>query len=739
VAWTAKGVTIGEMNIRRTPLDWPILGFWLACLAATIFSVDRWHSFWGAFADPSRGLMSITAIIIAYYLIFSHFTERRLKMMITAIITSGTIISVWTLLAILNIKFLPDSLAQYAPVSLSGSMLGVSIIISALIPLLTAVILKIGENETMKKLTRWILTVALLLVLALNLFLLTALYNFVPWLALFVGIVIFLVFILSQIVRPTSSWSWLPMVLFVAVMALKMVGTVSVARINFAEVKPLDFDTSWVIAKDSLKNKALLGSGPATYGYDFSLLRPQSFNNNMFYNLRFLQGTGMVMEAISTVGAIGTFFLIILVLSFLSVEMYLIAKEKEKNKLMSLGLFSTALIFLVGSLTTKIEGTVLIMTILLGILALAATLKESQSEEKYLSLSLKASPKFALALAFVFMVVSAGVAFVFVFLGKLYVADVYAGKASRVTDANKEDSVNYMGQAIRLYGQEGKYYTQLGQYYMILANAETLKGQDQRDVDKIKQYINASITASNIGKNMMPKDVGTIEEVAQVYENTGLYVSDSYTLAQDNYKLGLQLEPHNPNFYLKIGEIDLALAASKTDQNEKKQLVADAESMFSKATTEKPDLAEAQYQLSTAQNALSENDAAIESGKKAVSLNPNNADYIISLGRMLENRGTDNDMKDAEQLFKAVTAQSDQNINGHFYLGLLYEKEKNKQGAKTEYQKVISLLPSGNDDTKNQLQKMVSNLDASIDNTPQSLGLTQQSGGSGNSSTTPAQ
>jgi cytochrome c-type biogenesis protein CcmH/NrfG len=168
-------------------------------------------------------------------------------------------------------------------------------------------------------------------------------------------------------------------------------------------------------------------------------------------------------------------------------------------------------------------------------------------------------------------------------------------------------------------------------------------------------------------------------------------------------------------------------------------LVADAESMFSKATTEKPDLAEAQYQLSTAQNALSENDAAIESGKKAVSLNPNNADYIISLGRMLENRGTDNDMKDAEQLFKAVTAQSDQNINGHFYLGLLYEKEKNKQGAKTEYQKVISLLPSGNDDTKNQLQKMVSNLDASIDNTPQSLGLTQQSGGSGNSSTTPAQ
>ena len=660
--------------------------------------------------------------------------------MVTAFVASGTVILIWTLLAILNIKFLPDALAQYAPVSLSGSMLGVSIIISALVPLLTVAILKIGESissASEKKTGRRFLAVILLLILVLDLFLLVALYNFIPLLALFIGIVVFLVFILSQIVRPASSWAWLPMVVFVAVMAiamaLSMIGPVSLAKINFAEIKPLDFNTSWTIAKGSLENKALLGSGPATYGYDFSLYRPQSFNGNMFYNLRFLQATGMVMEAISTVGAIGTFFLVILILSFLSVEIYLIAKEKEKNKLMSLGLFSTALIFLVGAITTKIEGTVLILAVLLGILALAAALKESNSEEKYLSLSLKASPKFALALAFMFMVVSAGVAFIFVFLGTLYVADVYAGKASHATGAKADDAINYMGQAIRLNNREGKYYIQLGQYYMILANAETMKGADQRDADKIKQYINASITASNIGKNMTPNDVGTVESVAQIYENTGLYVSDSYNLAADNYRRGLELEPHNPNFFVKIGQIDLALAAGKTDPNEKKKLVQDAEGMFSKAVAEKKDLAEAQYQLSIAQSSLGENDAAIESGKQAITSNSSNADYVISLGRMLENRGTDSDMKDAEQLFKAVTAQNDQSVNGHFYLGLLYEKEKNKQGAKAEYQKVISLLPAGNDDTRSQLQKMVSNVDAGIENTPQSLGLSQQSGSSSGS------
>ncbi|MFZ2881763.1 MAG: hypothetical protein WA019_01695, partial [Candidatus Moraniibacteriota bacterium] len=79
VFWIAKSVVNGEMNVRKTPLDIPILGFWLAYIIATIFSVDRWHSFWGAFLDPSKGFVGISACIIAYYFIFSNFNLKRLK------------------------------------------------------------------------------------------------------------------------------------------------------------------------------------------------------------------------------------------------------------------------------------------------------------------------------------------------------------------------------------------------------------------------------------------------------------------------------------------------------------------------------------------------------------------------------------------------------------------------------------------------------------------------------------
>jgi len=429
VAWAAKGVTTGEMRIRRTPLDLPIVGFWLAYLLSTIFSIDRWHSFWGAFADPSRGFMNVTALVVAYYLIMSNFNARRLRLMFSATIISGIVVCFWTFMAIMNIKFLPDSIARYAPISVSGSVLGVAMIISAMIPLFTIAILKLAENETMNKLGKRAILTVLLLSLALSLLLTLSLYNFVPWLALFVGIVVFLVFILAQIVRPSASWTWLPMVLFVAVMAIKMIGVVPIAKINFAEVKPLDWNISMTVAKNSLGDKAFLGSGPSTFGYDFSLYRPQDFNNNMFYNLRFLQGTGVFFEALPTIGGVGTFFLAILMLSYLSIGFYLLSRDKQKNKLMTLGLFSAAVMFMVGVAVTKAEGTILIMAALIGMFALAVAMHENKSEEKYLSLSLKASPKFALALAFVFMVVSAGVAFLFVFLGKIYVADFYAGNA----------------------------------------------------------------------------------------------------------------------------------------------------------------------------------------------------------------------------------------------------------------------------------------------------------------------
>ena len=315
ISWSAKGVINEEMDIRRTPLDMPILGFWLVYLIASFFSIDRWHSFWGAFGDPSRGFMSVTAMIITYYLVISNFNRKRLKLLLTALVSSGAVLTLWTLFLFFNIPFtgfslgslIPAGLAQFIPLSLMGSVGGLGVFFSAMVILLATVILKVAEDEEMNVVKRKSILGFLSFILVVDLFLILNISGYMLWAGLFLGVVLFLVYILSKIVRPQKNWVWLPMVLFVLIMIVKMTGAVSFVKVNLpAEVNvdsfSGDYSVSRSIAGSSLKNDFLLGSGPATFGYDFSMYRPKSFNDSMFYNLRFSQGSGIFFEAVSTIG-----------------------------------------------------------------------------------------------------------------------------------------------------------------------------------------------------------------------------------------------------------------------------------------------------------------------------------------------------------------------------------------------------------------------------------------------------
>ncbi|NTU67072.1 MAG: hypothetical protein HGB08_04090 [Candidatus Moranbacteria bacterium] len=746
VSWAAKGVITEEMNIKRTPLDIPIVGFWAACLLSVFFSVDRWHSFWGAFGDPSRGFMSITAVIILYYLIISNFDQRRLRSILFGLVGGGAILVFWSSLIFLKIPFIGgtvDSLvsghfAQFIPLSASGSITGLGAYFSALLVLFTVSVLKLAEKDKMGIMDRVSVGV-LLAALFFDLILLLSIYGFVPWIGLFSGIVVFLIYILSKIVRPKMSWAWLPMVLFVAVMIIRMTGEVQISRVNFPTEASLNYKLSSDIAVSSLKDRFILGSGPATYGYDFSLHKPQYFNENALYMLRFYQGTGIAFESIATLGALGTFFLVILILSFVSVSIYLISREKEKNKLYSLGLLAASLVLLIDAISMKMEGTVLILTALVGIIALASILNESDTQTKTLSLSLKASPKFALALAFVFMVISAGVAFLFVFLGKIYTADIYAGRAVMVSSANTEDAVMKMNRAISLNPREGAYYSKLGELYMILANKEVMKDDNSRNVDLIRQLVNSSLYAASAGSNLQKNDVGSIESLAQVYENSGMYLGDSLKMAEQSYEQALQLDPHNPATLLKIGQIKIAEASLEKDQSTRKGLLDDAKGFFERSVSEKSNFAEGYYQIALIDDALGDKDGTIDNATKAVQNDSGNATYLIGLANFYRFRGGDGDYDNAEKIFQYIIQSDDKNINAHFYLGLTYEKDKKRDQAKAEYQKVESLLPDGSNDTKKQLEKMIDNIGRGIENTPDSLGLTKNSDSGQGASDQPGQ
>jgi len=723
VFWVIKGIILGEMKIRRTPLDIPIIIFLLTYALATFFSIDRWHSFWGFFGDPSRGLVNILALIVAYYLMFSHLNSKRFNWMVGALLVSGLVASLWSFLGILGIKFLPALLIQNAPLNLMGSTTSLGIFLSLLVPLIMSAVFKL--TEAVSSWRRNVGIAFLVLDLFLTFLVLFSIYSFVPWLGILIGVSFFLVFVLARIIRPAGGWTWVPMASFSLILAILMVGNIKIAKIDLPmEVNPTP-GLSFQIVKDSLKEKPVLGSGPGNFSYSFSLHKPQNFNLETLYNLRFYQGSGIIFESLPTIGIVGTISLLLIIRTFLGVEIYLLTKEKERNKIFSLGTAAAALILLVNAAIFRIEGPVFLIGILLTALGLVILYKESESEEKYLNLSLKASPKFALTLAFIFMVVISGVVFIFVFLGRVFIADVQAGLAVKKSQISEEDSVAKILKAINLNKREGRYFSRLAQDYMFLANQEVAKGEKNRDLNKITNYLNFSISSAKIGRDLMSKDVTANEVLAQIYENAGVYVGDSLALAQESYQKTAEFDPHNPNFYLKLGQIKINLIATKKEEAEKKNLVEEAKNLFQKSIEEKNNFDPGYYNLALTEEALADLDGAIENVKKALAIKQGDLKYAFYLGRLYQARGKNEDNKMAEDIFKAILEVDQSQINVHFSLGMLYEKQDKDKEAINEYEKVVTLLPETeeNKTARIKIQRMINNIRNGIENTAENLNI----------------
>ncbi len=714
ISWVVKSVLVGEIKIKKTPLDYLIVAFVFAYFLSTIFSVDRWHSFFGFFGDQSRGFVNVVACVLVYYFIVSNFTKRRLVIALGSFMASVAVVEIWTVLGIFFAAKLPQWVSSHVPVSPFGSMTSLGIFLSLAYPLFVVSIYKISEASIAKKLK--ITLVSLLgLFLILDVVLIWLLYSFVflPGIlpGLVVGISFFAIFIIALIVRPKAGWAWISIASFMAVLLLLLIG----GGDNYlpqklpAEVSP-SYGLSWNVAKEAMKDKFFIGTGTASYGYDFSRYRPQELNNTQFFNLRFYQGSGLFLEALPTIGFLGTVILVLILLSYLGTSIYLLCKEKEKNKMYSLGIFSAGVTFLYSAFTIRVDGAILLVGTLVVILSLAVLQFESSNEEEYLKFSLKASPKYALALAFVFMLICGGVAYVFVFAGKALLADMAMKKATTQNSRNEDGSIKQMVQAINLYPKEARYYIRTGQEYMVLANGEALKEKDQRNTVTIEQYLNNAITLSSIAKELAPNDVLIVEGLAQIYENSSMFVEKSSELAEQYYQRALELEPHNPVYYIKLGEMKIARASISNDSVQKKQLVQEAIGLYQKSVESKKDYAVGYYYIAIASEALGDMDKAIEAIKSAITNERTNMDYIFTLANLLRERGKSDDYAQAEQIYKGILAQDNKQYNVHLALGILFEKEKKNDEAIVEYKKILTVVPEGNEEIKIQINKMISNV-----------------------------
>ncbi|MDP2708456.1 MAG: hypothetical protein Q8O93_00165 [bacterium] len=726
VAWVTKAVIAGELNIKRTPLDWPIIGLIGVFIVSTVLSISQKDSLIGTYGSPTKSLAAIIVFAIFYYLVINNIDQKRIKLLFWAVVGSTSLIAVYSLLQLIGIFTLPLAATQAISFNPLGSLTGLTMYLVITLPLLVIGMAQISEihpNLSNKIIIAFIKTF-LGLVILLSLFILSLLNGFTFWPAAIVGIVIVLMFLLSKIIKISSSNIVIPISTFLLLIILLVLGNFNIMSLNLPVEVSLSRKASFDIAKNSLKENPILGSGPSTFYYSFDKFKGADFNASPLWSARFDNASGQLFELAATTGALGVLAIAIIFLIALSIcFITLIKVQKNDTQSILLSLFSSFIIVIIFGLLFAMNNSLVLVSMLISVLAVSMAIVNYPEKFKTLNLSFRASPKYALALAAIFLTLSAGVVILFTMGVKMYLADIYVRQSLKTSDiAQRIDKIN---KAIALAPYQDVYYLNQANNYMSLANQE-VSGNGNQTV--VENSLSLAIDSGKKALSISPNNASNNESMALIYENASFYVQGALEWAENLYNKAIELEPDSPTPYLRMALINMARANAEKDQSQKEYYINEAIKKYDEALAKKNDFDAAYYGKAIAYENLNKADESIDQLKQAVLLARDNADYRFELGRLFFNRGVaptglsqnasadittgeeagddlsvsgqtggttankNEDVTNAEQLFLSIIQANPNHANALYSLALLYQKTGETNNAKVVIGQLLKVV-----------------------------------------------
>lgn len=720
VAWMVKGVMAGELNLRATPLDIPFAAVAVVFVISAIFSVAQKDSWLGSYGNSARGLAAFFVFGLFYYLVVNNINGAKIKQWFWALVASGSLLTIFSLLQLAKIFVIPAKFTHFIGFNPIGSSSGLTMFLVICLPLFSVAITHLREiqpkmcvkNASALKIFLSVVALADLAVLAL-------LNGFTFWPAAIAGMVIVLMFSLSKVVPTANKVIFAPLVIFLASIMLLVLGNFNFIRLEMPVEVSLSGKASWDIAKSSLRDNPIFGSGPATFYYDFSKFRAPALNYSQLWDVRFNNASGIIFEMLASVGALGTLGAIVVTLIALSISFTAIIKtdQKEERPIM-LGFFASFVTFIIFALLFSFNNSLMLLLALVSIPTISSAISISPDRFKTLNLSFRATANYALALAAILLSVSAGMVVLFVIGLKIFMADVYMSQA--IASAEADDKISKLTQAINLNPYEDAYYLELSKGYLALANS---LAQTEKDQALVAANLNLAIESGKKAVEINPNSANNIEALALAYENASFYVKGSLESAEDLYNKQMVLEPTNPVPYLRLASINMTKANLEEKEENKKTYLEEAIRNYDKALAKKNNFGPAYYGKAMIYERMDKLTEAIEELKKAVLSASDELNYRFELARLLFGRGVrlsdaaqsapagaikgeidpnqaiggvvqrNSDLNSAEQIFKSILLVAPDNANSLYSLALLYQKIGESDKAKVEIKKLLEILP----------------------------------------------
>ena len=660
----------GVVRYKPSSFYFPVFGLVGAGVISVIFSVNRMASLFGVGESRAAALITMTSLAVIFFLAV-NIVEDKGKMLKKVMTASLALAFLFGILQIFGVYLFRG--AGFA--SRAFNSVGSINMIGLLAAMSLAFFTSPGRNREDETESGWFVRAVRVLryVGLVSAIFLAVLINWWP-----VWTVAFISLMASVALASASDASLVKngrMRLFALPMALIVLG-IFLMMINFnwtalksklpVEVAPAQ-RTSWGIALRSLKSRPL-GHGAENFVIAYDKYKPSSIANTIFYQVRFGDATSEAANA-AVEGGIPMVLAVLALLWFYGKELFGSVKRGFYGNKEAGAIWASSIGLLVAYFLYPFNTTAMTLLFLLLALGLIST---SQREERVIDLESDAKYSFLGSLAFI-----AGLVLVLVagyFSANNYIANAFLAKATKSSDPTK--AIEYYVESANGNPSDARTYRLLSQT-IVKQLANDLRNGSKKDESRedynarVQNEIASAVNIALRATTADPADSQNWVNRGLVYENLLTLVGGADQAAINTYNESLARNPADPNTYLRIGNVHLAVAESLQRAVSRGQAGAD---------------------VGAVRRQIDENlTGAAESYNKAVALYNNFGQALYNLAVVYDRQ---NKLPDAIKQFEKLRAGNSRDPSMAFQIGLLYYRNNQKDAAFNAWQQAVVLFPS---------------------------------------------
>lgn len=470
----------------------------------------------------------------------------------------------------------------------------------------------------------------------------------------------------------------------------------------------------------------LVGSGPSTFTLDWALYKDPAVNQTVFGQVRFGQGFSFLSSTVATTGIIGLFsFLLFLAVSFaLALQRLLFSKQEEG--------FSTAAFLGFVALTIAAGiypmnfSLMLFFFLMTGVLLAALAAEHPLAVEGSLGGMLRThwreivdhKAKFSnpwaifLSSLVIIFVLSLGIAGLYFEVERGRVAFAQQEGIAALNRGDTAGAVSRFEYAIAREENDFRNHQALTQI-----RTEQVRNLIQRASggERVEQEFQSTVLLANQNSQ---RAIQLFDAEPSVWRTRGVlyeiilpFLPGADTLALASYQKAAERDPKNPVSWLDIGRVNLIradqiqLVLNRAGQSADPKLIEarasalhDAERAFQKSIEVKLDFAQAHFLLAQTLIRLGNLQSAIQSVENTKLLAPLDIGVAFQLGLLYYYQ--QNELGRAESEFLRAVSLNENYSNARYFLGLIYDKNGEREKAIAEFEKIRALNPDNQEVAK---------------------------------------